>query len=87
MGAIYSAVIPNQHVEVDASSSDYTCPKNTVAIRVNDVTAGTAVQLVMSGTSVTYDNLANGDELIGRFSLIDATATTCDSLIVFYSIA
>ncbi len=84
MGAIYSAVIPNQHVEVDASSSDYTCPKNTVAIRVNDVGSGASAQLVMSGTSVTYDGLVVGDELVGRFSLIDATATTCASLIVLY---
>jgi hypothetical protein len=88
MGANYSAVIPNAHVEVDASSSNYTCPVNTIAIRINDVTAGTTVQLVMGGGgTVTYDNLANGDELVGRFQQILAAGTACDSVIVYYTTA
>lgn len=86
-GPIYNAVIPNAQAEVNASAADYACPSNTVGIRVNDVSAGTSVQLAFTGAgSVVHDNLANGDEIVGRIKTIVAAGTTCESVIVFYNV-
>ena len=86
MGGIYTAVIPNKQAEVDASSANYTCPSNSFAIRVNDITAGTSLELVAAGdadtSSVVHDNLAVGEVLVGHWKKILAAGTTCDSVIV-----
>jgi len=87
MSGFWNAAIPGRQVEVDASSANYTCPRNTVAIRINDNTSD-SVSLVAQGDTdaqqVTHDNLANGEVLVGKWKKILAAGTTCTSVVVFY---
>lgn len=82
MPAYLFAAIPNWHAEVDASAADYTCPSNTIAVRVNDIAAGSSVELQAGGVSVVYDNLEAGSVIEGNFDKILAAGTTCASVIV-----
>ena len=83
--SFFSAVIPDGITEYSAVNSDThtNMPKNMVALRINDISSGTALELEdMGGTSVVWNGLAVGDEVVGRFRRTLAAGTTLDEIIV-----
>lgn len=85
MGFTTIGVIPKDSTEVDASSSNYTCPSHTVGFRVNDITAGSSVRVVTrGGTTVTFDNLKAGEDIVLEIASFVAAGTDCDSVHIFH---
>ena len=85
MGFAYMSVIPPDATEVNATQANYTCPTGAVGFRVNDVTAGSSVSVVTAGgTTVTFDNLSNGEDVVILFSSVLAAGTDCASIHVFH---
>ena len=85
MGFSTISVVPKDSTEVNASVTTFACPVNTVGFRVNDVSVGTSVQVVTAGgTTVTYDNLSNGEDIVLEIGSIVNTGTTCTSIHIFH---
>ena len=62
--SLFSAVIPDGCVEVDASSSDYAGIAHAIGFRVNSTSAGTSVRVITAGgQTVTFDGLVVGENL------------------------
>lgn len=91
MSGIWGSLIPGTHKEFATSSDQYLeadAPvggKYVVGIRINDVTSGGSLTLRMGGNEVTYDFCSVGEVLVGRYDKIESTASSVDSVIVYYS--
>lgn len=83
--SFFSAVIGDGHTEFTVDSANQWMPKHMIGLRINDITSGTALQLEdMDGTSIVYNGLAVGDELVGQFRRTLAAGTTLDEIVVFH---
>jgi len=84
------SVIPGWHQEFTTAANHDLLTEGpqpavkVVGIRINDVTSGTSLSLKMGGTTVTYDNLAEGEVLTCTFGDIIASGSNVDSVIVYY---
>jgi len=85
MGFSTISVVPKDSTEVDASSTNASCPVHTVGFRVNSVSAGSSVSVVTAGgTTVTFDGLVVGEDIVLEIGTILAAGTTCDSIHIFH---
>lgn len=85
MGFSTISVVPKDSTEVNAATTTFPCPVNTVGFRVNDITDGSSVQVVTAGGStVTYDGLVVGEDIVLEIGSVVNTGTTCSSIHIFH---